>query len=1362
MRRGFAADRRLLRLSPQKPEPAAHCAVRKSRRKESAGALRLLPQKPEPAAHCAVRKSRRKKKERCFATERHHLRMLRAAGVSYKKIVCFGRFAKHAFYGEGESMRAQKRRNTMNLYRRLRQKSSLPMRSADRECPRADDSGARAAEASENELAAVRPKDGGAAQDPCDAASPSEQTRILPECLPEEFGTAGKEGCTFAQDGASEADEAGKEGCTFAQDGASEAADADKRLPAPTCEPRVRIARTGKKTDADNDRDLAGGEEKSARRPKPENPEVSARLSNMSIRHAGSRPDWFDLEAVRLPGVERLRNKLYYKIEAGLKRKHKQMILLTGAPGSGKTTFLAQVYAKLEHAPEDVLTLAPGIPKKSPFRALRNILEQRFYISGKTNYACIERFVRSAIASIVVPDARDGGDDAIERDIDAILDMWRMTRRRSGGRTVSPPPIKTQIVSMDAVIAMHKAQEARCVEEENSKNAQHSENNNQDKASLLDCIEASEGDAEGGAQSGGSDAVRKPPATDADNRALSGDIEIDIDDAFCAQPPQEAGYIERTQITRRPQCSQTQSCDSDAVAASADAQKHDAASGQDDAGDGAKAPESADALMRADGGKNASQQENEAGKSAVSASLRAADSLDADVDEAALVRAVARLEPALRRLVEADARKNAIAIVIDDAEKYDRWSLEILCRLFESLGDAPLTMLWTVSDASQLPESIRNKPYIEHFCLEAMSDTDLTLLTKHVFRRLGESREKMLIPQEICRHIAQRAYGNPKRAIETILEHFKPDQIIQWNSAFEKIRRRPLPGDVAQSIAARFRARDASEQLLLQVASHLTVPFTRATLQSIVAGLDSGCAIDAERCAQAFGRLRKAGFFERSEESLTESTPCFVFCHDCERLAIAAGTPPGLRAGIYFHAAQWYTLNNAHGAYDEAIGDMHRCRKSPDEACRYYERAARRAYDQSYYTKAWPLFGKLLKCLPESDLARKSAVSLDSAKIAFRIGLIDEAFRLCRQTCFNATKMSAYVQAARATLQIAAMLVEIGSTRHVMRYIKRTRALLNIAGDAEVSLMLEIVLAGYALVISDCGKARLQLAKIEKMSNKIDKRSQIWNKISLVRGCVEYQFGNPIRAIVLLEKLIATGGGADSRQICAHAYHVLGLAYDRAQNLSSALESWNRALGMAQEMNDVVLHAAVLADIADGALALEAMRTARAALEQCLGAAQQTRQRALIARCLANTAYLQYADGQCDRAMRTLRKAHKSACSLRIMSIWTRTLGLMAKFYADPEAGIDRAQEAKLLFSRLTEIYSRYGQPLETARIASDYAHFLASAHQYMAGLSFCRKLRQMFQEFGIEAGAERAQSLSDMLNEAMKGAETQPDGWDG
>ena len=218
---------------------------------------------------------------------------------------------------------------------------------------------------------------------------------------------------------------------------------------------------------------------------------------------------------------------------------------------------------------------------------------------------------------------------------------------------------------------------------------------------------------------------------------------------------------------------------------------------------------------------------------------------------------------------------------------------------------------------------------------------------------------------------------------------------------------------------------------------------------------------------------------------------------------------------------------------------------------------------------------------------------------------------------------------------------------------------------------------------------------------------------------------------------------------------MLGKAYERSENLSSALESWNRALGLAQEMNDVVLHAAILADIADGALSLEAMRTARVAIEECLGAAQQTRQRDLIARCLANTAYLQYVEGQHDKAMRTLRKAHKSACSLRIMNIWTRTLSLIAWFYRQVDSGLYRPNEANAIYRHLVSIYERYHQPLGAGRIVPEYARFLFSIHQNMVALSQCRKLRSVYQEFGIAQGIEKIDALIDSMNEASDGGLT-------
>lgn len=1059
-----------------------------------------------------------------------------------------------------------------------------------------------------------------------------------------------------------------------------------------------------------------------------DNPAVSSRLTNMSIRHVGARPDWFDIEPVKLPGIVRQCRRVFYKIASSLERHEKQMILLSAGSGMGKTTFLAQVYGMLEHIPDGVLTLAPGCPKKSPFRALRNILEQRFYISGKASFPCIERFVRGAIASIVT----DSESETVNGDIDAILDMWRLTRSNCslGKREVLakkgvslPPPVKTQIVSMEEVVSTS----CKRLDVSNSKCASVSDSADERERSISSISGGAEEtlaaqkdenshdripNGEGGALENGQTCEEGGGESACDASASFSNAHgngADIGELQSIENVEKGGVSKCEEDGKEAEC-----IDSDAKGACE-----------------ARKCESSDKKSFS---SSATLESSSLGRAAL------------NPDEAAIEAVCRRLEPALLRLIQADLRQNAIVIVIDDIEKYDSASLEVLSRVYELLGDARFCMLWTTSNPELLPEKLKSKPYIEPMRLEPMSDTDLTLLTKHVFRTLGSSREKMLIPQEICRHIAQRAYGSPKRAIEMVREHFKPDEIIHWNEAIDKIRHEPLPREIGLSIVERFKSCHEMEQLLLQLAAHLSVPFTCATLQSIVSGLEEWHGMGDLRCLHAFVNLRKLGFFERSEESLSQKTPSFVFRHDCERIVIAGGAPKALRSRIYARAAQWYTLINRDGKYDEAIGDMWRYHQSLVEAGRHYERAAYRAYRQSLYVKAWPLFSKLLKCLPETDLAHKIVVSLDSAKIAFRIGLVDESFRLCRWTCYNALQLCAYSQAARANMQIAAMLVELGSTRHVMRYIKRTRALLNIENDAQTELELEIVMVNYALARSDKALAKHHMERVEALSTKMALSSYAKHGVSLLSGMYESQFGCPAKAAAELERLISDCESSEDLRVRALAYHHLGKTHEKMENLTPALEAWNSALGLAQEMNDVVLHASVLADISDGALSLDATRTARAAIEQSLAAAQQTRQRALIARCLVNTAYLQNSEGQYEKAMRTLRKAHKSATHLRSMAIWAKVLRMTARFYQQAESPFYQPQRSNEIYRHLLAIYESYHQPLGVAQVALEYAKFLDATHQNLAAMSMCRKARQIYLSLDMPQSGCKAQSLIDEM----------------
>ena len=107
------------------------------------------------------------------------------------------------------------------------------------------------------------------------------------------------------------------------------------------------------------------------------------------------------------------------------------------------------------------------------------------------------------------------------------------------------------------------------------------------------------------------------------------------------------------------------------------------------------------------------------------------------------------------------------------------------------------------------------------------------------------------------------------------------------------------------------------------------------------------------------------------------------------------------------------------------------------------------------------------------------------------------------------------------------------------------------------------------------------------------------------------------------------------------------------------------------------------------------------------------------------------------------------------MNIWTRTLSLIAWFYRQVDSGLYRPNEANAIYRHLVSIYERYHQPLGAGRIVPEYARFLFSIHQNMVALSQCRKLRSVYQEFGIAQGIEKIDALINSMNEASDGGLT-------
>ncbi|MBO4349608.1 MAG: tetratricopeptide repeat protein, partial [Proteobacteria bacterium] len=686
----------------------------------------------------------------------------------------------------------------------------------------------------------------------------------------------------------------------------------------------------------------------------------------------------------------------------------------------------------------------------------------------------------------------------------------------------------------------------------------------------------------------------------------------------------------------------------------------------------------------------------------------------------------------LTQFFEADLRRNRIVIVLDDVNKFDDASLNLLGQVFMRLPELPLTIFMTAGNRSEVPAGFARCP-VEFTELQSLSDNDLALLTHSILKKLSETREKLIVPKELCNLIAQRSFGSPKRTIELTLKHLNPDSMIHWNDAIERLKHEPIPHELGLNMVRRFKETPELERMVLQIASHLSAPFSVSTIESLLSTWPDLKLPEDFSCSKLLKKLRERGFLEYADVPFSANTPSYIFKHESERMMIFSTVKRPMRHHVYLMAAQWYSLNNPNGIHDEVIGDFWRNYQYLHESCRYYKRAARRAVSASHLPEAWRLFRKLLKTLPDGNIAERTKLSLEGAAVAFRMGQVDDAFRLCRTSCHHALKISAYNQAARSCIQMASMLIEMGSIRHMHRYTARANELLNRDGDAVAVCRLYKVLARRALFMSQYEEARQYIEKARHALSAVLPHPLDALEIEWTEAEIEADTGTPNKAIQMLNHVIEEATLYGEVRLKAQAYRSLGHIYDLTDNLSGALESWNIALGMVQEMNDVILHANLLADIADGALALEARKTARAATEQCLGLAQQTHQKMLIARCLANTAALQYSNDQYDKAMRTLRKAHKSATTLKSARLWIRTLSLFARLISSDTCAQCNYEKAEKIYLRLLTICSNKHMTLEKARSLNKYAQFLVTTHQTPKALEALNKARDIYQKSDLE-----------------------------
>ena len=321
---------------------------------------------------------------------------------------------------------------------------------------------------------------------------------------------------------------------------------------------------------------------------------------------------------------------------------------------------------------------------------------------------------------------------------------------------------------------------------------------------------------------------------------------------------------------------------------------------------------------------------------------------------------------------------------------------------------------------------------------------------------------------------------------------------------------------------------------------------------------------------------------------------------------------------------------------------------------------------------------------------------------------------------------------AAASIQIAEILLVLENTRHIRKYIAQARQMLNLGMIPSLMLKTYIVEIRDYLLHTKLDRAQAVLEHAEKFVEKYDLRTVETLELRRCRADIVAIVGKPFDAVRLYEGIIADAERVRANAVYADTWRVLGTLQFKLEENDQAFRSWNIALGLAQETNDVCLHANLLCDIADGAIMIRALKTARSVCEQSLSLARQIRHSALIGRCLLNQATMLVVQKDYERADRLLRRVRHIGQRLRMPELIFSTLSVTGQCLSAPQYSRYDLPKADDVFKRIIAFYERRGMKLDLVCLLPLFAKHYLATQQNIQALNAYRQALDVYHTYAM------------------------------
>ena len=704
----------------------------------------------------------------------------------------------------------------------------------------------------------------------------------------------------------------------------------------------------------------------------------------------------------------------------------------------------------------------------------------------------------------------------------------------------------------------------------------------------------------------------------------------------------------------------------------------------------------------------------------------------------------------LRRLIELDAARAPLVLVLDDLQWADDETLTILTELATGLGGSPVVIVAATRPEMLVRSAKWGQGAVDHerIDLRNLEPDDAEVMFKHLLAQCGR------IPDELVSSAIEQTGGNPS-FLEQLVRVYLTSGAIDatsgplWKLDVEAALAAELPISVEEAIEARIAALEPDERDLLEKGAVFGNVFWLSAAVALTR-LDGGPAPvrdplelewgDGEAVRRRIGDL-VYGLAERdyllvldAADSTVAGDVEIVFKHNLERDLVVASTEPGRRARHHLAAAQWLEARLPDKSEEqlEFLTGLYERGGDAAKAARCYLLGADRARARYAADEARGLYERGLQLLGADDAPARMEGLHNLGDVLDLMGETALALERFNEMLDLAWRYDNQRKAGAAHSRIARVLRRQGQYDPAMSHLRRASELFTAAQDDR----------GIASTLDDIGKvnwlrgAYSQALDFHRQALVLRKRIGDKRSIALSlanMGRVNHDAGNFKAAIAQFREALDLRRDIDDRSGVVQSLADLAGVHGADGNHAHALELLAEARAVATEIGDKLALAEVLSRAGEHRTALGQPAEAVADLSRAKELARTLGDRVALSEAHRRAAEAELARGDLAAAEREVRWALQIGESVgaRVpIGVAHRAAALIAVARGDVAAAEEQ-------FRRSIDVLGTMRNELELARVYWAFAELRAARGEASEAATLRQRSAEVFERLRGAASTE-------------------------